>query len=201
MKKIIFLLLLSFSAFSQNDTIFVELQNGARLYSKPDINSSKIDLSKSGKYLFVGIIGDYYIIKSNNTDCFVKKYWINPNEKVKNYEEKQLFEQSEKIRIIKQNIADDKIKDSIAIDKILRKDEIFKNNKSASILKKYGPLIHKKLKSGKIWIGINKEMALFALGEPSDINRTVTKYKVSEQWVYNGLYVYFENDKIISFQD
>ncbi|MEX0686784.1 MAG: hypothetical protein WD267_10195 [Balneolales bacterium] len=59
--------------------------------------------------------------------------------------------------------------------------------------------------SGSIRIGMTKEMVRAAMGSPSDINRTVTASRISEQWVYgttrNRFYVYIENGIMTSFQD
>lgn len=38
-------------------------------------------------------------------------------------------------------------------------------------------------------------------GAPRDINRTINKWGVSEQWVYDGGYVYFENGVVTSIQN
>ena len=37
-------------------------------------------------------------------------------------------------------------------------------------------------------------------GKPNEINETVTKHGVHEQWVYSGGYLYFEDGKLTSFQ-
>lgn len=56
--------------------------------------------------------------------------------------------------------------------------------------------------SCKIWIGMTREMAVDSRGEPEDINRTVTNYGTSEQWIYSSKnYLYFDNGKLTSWQD
>jgi hypothetical protein len=67
--------------------------------------------------------------------------------------------------------------------------------------KKYGQKTYDKLKEGYYWIGMNKEMATISLGQPTDINRTVGTWGVHEQWVYDNLYLYFENGKLTSYQN
>jgi hypothetical protein len=44
-------------------------------------------------------------------------------------------------------------------------------------------------------------MALASWGEPNKVNRTVGKWGVNEQWVYDDTYLYFENGKLTSWQD
>lgn len=63
--------------------------------------------------------------------------------------------------------------------------------------KKYAPLIAEK----RFAIGMTKEMVIASIGEPDSVNRTVTRYGVSEQWVYRHMYLYFDGDKLRSFQD
>jgi len=38
-------------------------------------------------------------------------------------------------------------------------------------------------------------------GKPSDINKTTTKYGVSEQWVYSRGYVYLDDGIVTSIQE
>ncbi|WP_230309159.1 hypothetical protein [Planomicrobium sp. YIM 101495] len=55
----------------------------------------------------------------------------------------------------------------------------------------------------KARIGMTTDQVLEStLGKPNKINRTVTQSTVSEQWVYdNGIYLYFDNGILTSFQD
>ncbi|HBA88530.1 MAG TPA: hypothetical protein DCZ75_11285 [Geobacter sp.] len=63
--------------------------------------------------------------------------------------------------------------------------------------------INKHIEEGKIFIGMSAEQVVASWGEPDDMNRSVGKWGVHEQWVYRGAntYLYFENDKLTSFQD
>ncbi|MEJ6952087.1 hypothetical protein [Natronospora cellulosivora (SeqCode)] len=65
--------------------------------------------------------------------------------------------------------------------------------------------IKSKFIKGYIWIGMTDEMARIVLGQPNDINRTVTAFRVREQWVYgdvsNRKYYYFENGILTSWQN
>jgi hypothetical protein len=40
-----------------------------------------------------------------------------------------------------------------------------------------------------------------SFGAPDHINRTVTAGRVVEQWVYDGVYLYFTNGRLTAFQD
>jgi hypothetical protein len=55
---------------------------------------------------------------------------------------------------------------------------------------------------GYIYIGDTPEIVLEAWGRPEDVNRTITAYGTTEQWVYGlGCYVYFEDGKVTAIQD
>lgn len=58
----------------------------------------------------------------------------------------------------------------------------------------------------QFWIGMNKSWAVISLGDPNDINKTVTGNLVREQWVYGdpiygATYLYFDNDVLTSYQN
>jgi ABC-type enterochelin transport system substrate-binding protein len=56
----------------------------------------------------------------------------------------------------------------------------------------------------RVYIGMTKEQVLATnWGEPDDINRTITSYGTSEQWVYSayGKYLYFEDGILVTIQD
>ena len=79
---------------------------------------------------------------------------------------------------------------------------IEKRKHEAEMISKYGVRIGKIISDNKVIIGMNKEICRLSWGEPYDINRTITKNKVFEQWVYSmGTYLYFENDILVAIQD
>jgi len=67
------------------------------------------------------------------------------------------------------------------------------------------------IKEGKLRIGMTKEEVIASWGKPIDVNKTVGPGGVHEQWVYNACwydpnpryttYLYFEDGKLISWQD
>ena len=70
------------------------------------------------------------------------------------------------------------------------------------MIKKYGIKIANFILSNKVVIGMNKEICKLSWGEPYDVNTTITKNRVFEQWVYSmGTYLYFENDILVAIQD
>lgn len=65
---------------------------------------------------------------------------------------------------------------------------------------------------GNLWVGMTEEQFLAVKGnrKPDDINRTVTAYGVSEQWIYGGYkygmyskssYYYFDDGVLTLWQE
>jgi hypothetical protein len=53
----------------------------------------------------------------------------------------------------------------------------------------------------RVLIGMTAEQATLAWGKPNRVNRTVGRWGVHEQWIYGSTYLYFDNDRLTSFQD
>ena len=53
----------------------------------------------------------------------------------------------------------------------------------------------------RVLIGMTAEQATLAWGKPNRVNRTVGSWGVHEQWIYGSTYLYFDNDKLTSYQD
>ncbi len=85
-------------------------------------------------------------------------------------------------------------------EELVLKEKLFKERK-VSLIKKYGKKNAQRIIDKKIWLGMSNEMARESWGEPNDINRTVGRWGVHEQWVYDGTYLYFENGKLTGWQD
>lgn len=65
--------------------------------------------------------------------------------------------------------------------------------------------IKQSILKGSARIGMTKDQARAAWGEPTKINRTVTQSGVFEQWVYNMVgklsFLYFDNNKLTGIQN
>ena len=72
----------------------------------------------------------------------------------------------------------------------------------ANLIKKYGKRNALLILENAVKIGFTKEMCVESWGEPYDINRTVTRNCIHEQWVYGiGRYLYFEGNILTAIQD
>jgi len=70
-----------------------------------------------------------------------------------------------------------------------------------SLIDRYGSSITERILNHKIWLGMTRAMAIESRGYPEKNNRTVTAFGTHEQWVYENIYLYFENDILTSWQD
>jgi hypothetical protein len=66
--------------------------------------------------------------------------------------------------------------------------------------KRYGVDVFNDAINGYVKIGMPKEMCELSWGKPNKINSTVNVGGVSEQWVYDDNYLYFENGKLTAKQ-
>jgi uncharacterized Zn finger protein (UPF0148 family) len=107
-------------------------------------------------------------------------------------------------------------------EKSMRNEKTNKlNDDIAKSLREQPKEIREEIFKGKINIGWTKEQVILSLivreklnadravfftfyGKPISINRTITKYGISEQWVFgyrSHQYLYFENDILTAIQD
>ena len=67
-------------------------------------------------------------------------------------------------------------------------------------------MIKEAIKKRQLVVGMNADEVRLAWGEPNRVNKTTTRFGVSEQWVYNKAgyranYAYLENGVLVSFQN
>ena len=71
-----------------------------------------------------------------------------------------------------------------------------------SYINKYGKRYAELIMNGRVALGMTRRMCIDAWGEPESVNRTITEYGTSEQWVYDlGTYLYFEGNKLTGIQN
>lgn len=171
-----------------NSTLKATVQKGAKLKKNPDVFSELIIVLLEDKEVTILDYFDGYFGVCTDSICgYMSGLWINQNNKINEFirlkedEKKELerLENEQKIKIQKAEWAE--------LEKIY--------------IKKYGQTTYSKLKQGYYWIGMTREMATISLGSPNDINRTVGSWGVHEQWVYDNLYLYFENGILTLYQN
>jgi len=72
-----------------------------------------------------------------------------------------------------------------------------------SKIAKFPPEIQAAINKQHVLLGMTQEQVRLSWGEPRQINRTVFRWGVHEQWVYGdfGPYLYFEDGILTAFQD
>lgn len=61
----------------------------------------------------------------------------------------------------------------------------------------------KEMKKGMVWIGMTDKEAIWSVGKPDKVNKTVYSSGTEEQWVYTkkDLYLYFSDGILTSYQE
>lgn len=76
------------------------------------------------------------------------------------------------------------------------KRAIFSEEEWNKLVKQYGLTMMKMVLAQKIQVGMPTKLVVYAWGQPESINRSSSG---SEQWVYNGRYLYIRNGKVESW--
>lgn len=88
-----------------------------------------------------------------------------------------------------------------------KKEEAISDIKNAFYTKnsflKWGRRVLKAIEKKEIFLGMTKDQVIASWGLPGKINQSVGGWGVHEQWIYGdyGPYLYFENNKLKSWQD
>ncbi len=163
--------------------------SGKTVFINPGDSVSLISFDKiktwEAKYLGKkGSIGEVYLLQNTEYLIFREKY--EPFIKPLTTKEKEAEFMEELASMIKE---------------AEKKELIESAERKAQIIKKYGAVNGLKIFNKRIWLGMTSAMALASWGDPNKVNRTVGKWGVHEQWVYDDTYLYFENGKLTSWQD
>lgn len=90
----------------------------------------------------------------------------------------------------------------IQIETIEREIAALEADREALIRKTFKNLPGKQINDivdRKIWIGMTTEMASASIGEPEKVNTSVYSWGKHEQWIYESMYLYFENSILKSY--
>jgi hypothetical protein len=68
-----------------------------------------------------------------------------------------------------------------------------------ALVSKYGPAMADRLYAGKIWKGMNAEMARDSWGAAERINRVINGNIIKEEWIYRSTWLYFENNTLLEW--
>lgn len=77
---------------------------------------------------------------------------------------------------------------------------IFTDAQAKKYLAKFGSSNWSRILEGKVRVGMTKEMCELSWGKPEKINKTTTRASISEQWVYDDNYLYFNGNILEAIQ-
>lgn len=164
--------------------VVTTIKKGAKIKTEASPMSSVIlEINDDTQVVVLDFIDDYYKVCIDNSCGFVSSLWIKTNPDIeKLIATKKAIEENN--RILSEKAEE-------------RRSQEEKNR----LIKKFGKSTYEKLIAGYFWIGMTDEMALISLGQPENINRTVTRGGTHEQWVYKTYYFYFDNGILTSYQN
>jgi hypothetical protein len=68
-----------------------------------------------------------------------------------------------------------------------------------ALVSKYGEAMATRLYAGKIWKGMNSEMARDSWGTAQKVNRVINGNVINEEWIYRSTWLHFENNTLINW--
>jgi len=147
--------------------------SGCRLYSDIGNLSSVIAIIPADTRIFiVDIMDEYYYIKTEDNQGFVKKSKIKPDQ---SYIEKP--------------------------SEVLNKPDTAKvfSSKLEYLRYTYGWETAQKIFDHKIWRNMTTNMVEDSWGRPDKINRIISSGQVKEEWIYPSTYLIFLNEKLMDW--
>ncbi|MFV7236685.1 hypothetical protein [Flavobacterium sp. ZB4R12] len=167
--------------------VAVSRQN-AKLKKNPSPTAEPISIFQNPQKVLILDYREEYFGVCIGLQCgYMHEMWLEQNDKIRDFVKIKIAKKEELKRLTIERKIKREQKEEIKLEKIY--------------VKKYGPTIYQKLKKGYYWIGMNQEMTTISLGSPNKINSTVGSWGTHEQWVYDTIYLYFENSKLTSYQN
>ena len=83
--------------------------------------------------------------------------------------------------------------------KLLREQQVVKEQQSQVYIKKYGEENGRKVILGKVWTGMTEDMMKDSWGEPDSITVNNQKWGKYTQWYYGDITYFFKNSKLIDW--
>ncbi|NQU81179.1 MAG: hypothetical protein HQ543_06640 [Bacteroidetes bacterium] len=144
--------------------------SGCRLYSDIGNLSSVITIiSVDTRIFIVDIMDEYYYIKTENNQGFVKRSKIKPDQ--------SFFEKQPEVKT--------------------QQDTATRfSNKLEYLRYTYGWETAQKIFDHKIWRNMTTNMVEDSWGRPDKINRRINSGRVKEEWYYPSTYLIFINEKL-----
>ncbi len=184
-----------FQKLISDSSLVAVAKKNAKIKKAPDVMGEIIlTLGEDKKVVILDYHNEFFGVCVDSICGYMSDAWIVDNENTREFVKIKRQQEAE----IEQLKYEQRIKEN---ERKSKEEDVEYAKIEKANLKKYGKVVYEKLKKGYYWIGMTEQMALISLGSPNDTNRSVGSWGVHEQWVYNGLYLYFENGKLKSYQN
>jgi len=171
-----------------NSVLIVKSVEGAKLKRHPDpLLSPFKKLDADLKLNVIDYSEGYFGVIYDTTYGYINEMWIKKDSSVNTYINAK-NEQAESLKYLSEL-------------RSKKNEQQAEKQHEQRLIQKFGVQTYKRLKEGNYWLGMTEEMAVVSLGYPDKKNRSVGSWGVHEQWIFNGLYLYFENGKLNSYQE
>jgi len=77
--------------------------------------------------------------------------------------------------------------------------QVVTDSRYEALESKYGSSMAARLYAGKIWKGMNSEMARDSWGAAEKVNRVINGNVIKEEWIYRSTWLYFENNTLLEW--
>lgn len=174
------------------------LPDGGRIRKSDNPNSGILTVLKSNDTIYLTDYSDgYWVVIKGQYFGYINEMYIKSSPELDKFKNLVLYRQG----VMKNKVTEE-----------LKKKELEERNKANAVYlkqqeerktlltRKYGKVTGDKIFNNYYWIGMTTEMARESLGSSENINKSVGAWGVNEQWVYSGLYLYFENGIMTSYQ-
>ena len=171
----------------KNVKIDATIISGGKIKDAPTPIGNTIEtLQQERKVYIVDYDNEYFKICDNDLCGYVSTLWIEGSPEISKYVADK--------KVLAYEIKEENIRRQISANEMQNK------KREESLIKKWGVNTYNSLRKGNFWLGMTSEMAIVAFGNPNKINETVGTWGEHEQWVFDNIYLYFENGKLTSYQ-
>jgi hypothetical protein len=151
-------------------------------------------------------VGKKYIVKGKNWISSGQMADMNTGNPVSNFESGDIWkcvdvtveEKYFTLSLVLQNDKGEQI--PLSVENTKNTNWVFETSQAELYKKIFGDENWQRVLTGKVKIGMTKEMCELSWGKPKSVNETITSGNKSEQWVYYDNYLYFDNGILTAIQ-
>jgi hypothetical protein len=165
--------------------------NPGKIRKEGNPNSDILTLvNPNDTVLLTGYNDGYWVVNRGQYFGYINEMYIRGEPGLDKFKSSMLFRNE----VLKNRALDEER------DKQLAEYKKKQAQKRVYLINKYGKHKGERLLARSFWIGMTDEEAIDSLGPPENINSTVGTWGRNEQWIYERLYLYFDNGIMTSYQ-